>query len=209
MKPLSDRIADVLTASVQGRGADDDPFPMLSEVTSALGKRSFGIGLVLFGLPNLLPLPGLPILCGIIVAVIAMQMMLGKESLALPGWLGRRRVKRRDLLRVLERATPTLRRLERVMRPRFGLLTGAPAQRVLGLVLALLALALMAPIPFFGGIPPGIAVTLIGLGLTERDGVFIGLGGIATIVALVFSAALTYAIIRQLVVFVLHGTGMI
>lgn len=208
MKPLSDRIADVLAASVRGNGDGDDPYPTLDDITSALGKRSFGIGLVLFGLPNLLPLPGLPILCGIVIGVIAVQMLVGMQSLKLPGWLARRRIKRKDLALVLERASPTLRKLETVMRPRIEGLSTAQAQRALGFVLLLLALALMAPIPFFGGIPPGIAVTLLGLGLTERDGIFILLGGVATAIALVFSAALTYAIIRQVVIFVLSAAGM-
>jgi hypothetical protein len=208
MKPLSDRIADVLAASLRGNGQGDDPFPMLSEITAALGKRSFGIVLVLFGLPNLLPIPGLPILCGIVVGVVAFQMVLGKQSLALPGWLGDRRIKRSDLQKVVERAEPVLRRLEKVMRPRFEQLTGQAAQRTLGVILLLLALALLAPIPFFGGIPPGIAVTLIGLGMTERDGIFIILGAIATIGALIFSAALTYAIVKQIVLFVLAVIGI-
>lgn len=208
MNFLPARISDILAATLRESGGGDDPFPTLAQLTSALGKRSFGIALVLFGLPNLLPIPGLPILCGVVIGVIAFQMLMGRESLALPGWLGRRRVNRRDLSRVLERSEPTLRRLERVMRPRLAILTGAGAQQVLGGILLLLALALMAPIPFFGGIPPGIAVTLFGLALTERDGVFVIAGSIATLVALFFTVALTYAIIRQIAAFTLRAIGM-
>lgn len=208
MKPFSARIADILAESVRGKGAGDDPFPPLSEIIALLGKRSFGIVLVLFGLPNLLPIPGLPMLCGVIVGVVAFQMLLGKESLVLPGWLANRKVNRRDLQRVLEKAEPTLRWFERIMRPRMLFLTNALAQQVLGFVVLLLALALMAPIPFFGGIPPGIAVTLFGLAMTERDGVFVIAGGIATVIALIFTAALTYAILRQIVLFFLSSTGM-
>lgn len=208
MKPFSARIADILAESVRGNGVDADPFPTLAEIIALLGKRSFGIVLVLFGLPNLLPIPGLPMLCGVIVGVVAFQMLLGKESLVLPGWLANRKVSRRDLQRVLEKAEPTLRWFERIMRPRMLFLTNALAQQVLGFVVLLLALALMAPIPFFGGIPPGIAVTLFGLAMTERDGIFVIAGSIATLVALIFTAALTYAILRQIVLFFLSSTGM-
>ena len=208
MKPFAARIADVLAEAVRGNGVEADPFPTLSDITSLLGKRSFGIVLVLFGLPNLLPIPGLPMLCGVIIGVVAFQMLLGKQSLVLPGWLANRKVNRRDLSRVLQRAEPTLRWFERIMRPRLLFLTTARAQQVLGFVLLLLALALMAPIPFFGGIPPGIAVTLFGLAMTERDGIFVVAGGVATVVALVFTAALTYAILRQIVLFFLSSTGM-
>lgn len=208
MKPFSARIADILAESVRGNGTDETPFPALGDIVSVLGKRSFGIVLVLFGLPNLLPIPGLPMLCGVIVGVVAFQMLLGKESLVLPGWLANRKINRRDLARVLERAEPTLRWFERIMRPRFLFLTNARAQQILGFVVLLLAVALMAPIPFFGGIPPGIAVTLFGLAMTERDGIFVVAGGIATVVALVFTVALTYAILKQIAVFFLSATGM-
>lgn len=209
MKPFSVRIADVLAESVRGTGEGDDPRPMLSDIVALLGKRSFGVALVLFGLPNLLPIPGLPMLCGVIVGVVAFQMALGKESLILPGWLGKRRVNRADLKKVLVKAEPTLRWFERVMRPRLLFLTMPPAQRILGVVLLSLALALMAPIPFFGGIPPGIAVTLFGLAIAERDGIFVIAGAFFTVIALVFTAALTYAILRQIVMFVLSSTGMV
>jgi hypothetical protein len=209
MKPFSARIADVLAESVRGTGEGDDPRPRLADIVALLGKRSFGVALVLFGLPNLLPVPGLPLLCGVIIGVVAFQMVLGKESLVLPAWLGERRVNRADLQKILLKAEPTLRWFERVMRPRLHVLTMPTAQRLLGVVLLTLALALMAPIPFFGGIPPGIAVMLFGLAIAERDGAFVIAGAIAGVIALVFTAALTYAILRQIVVFVLSSTGMV
>lgn len=208
MKPFSARIADVLAESVRERGETDDPFPPLGEVVALLGKRSFGIVLVLFGLPNLLPVPGLPILCGVVVGVVALQMLLGKESLVLPAWLGERRVSRRNLQRVLERSEGTLRWFERIMRPRLLVLTGMPAQRVLGALLLLLALALMSPIPFFGGILPGIAVILFGLALAERDGVFTIAGLVATVFALTFTVGLTYAILKPVFGFFASILGM-
>lgn len=208
MKPFSARIADVLAESVRERGEVEEPFPQLGEIVALLGKRSFGIVLVLFGLPNLLPVPGLPILCGVVVGVVAFQMLLGKESLVLPAWLGERRVSRKNLQRVLERSEGTLRWFERIMRPRLLVLTGMIGQRVLGGLLLLLAIALMSPIPFFGGIPPGIAVILFGLALAERDGIFVIAGCVATVLALIFTVGLTYAILKPLIRFTASLFGM-
>lgn len=208
MRPFSARIADILAESVRGNGDGDDPFPTLGEIVSLLGKRSFGIVLVLFGLPNLLPIPGLPILCGVIVGVVAFQMLLGKESMVLPRWLANRRINRGNLARVLERAEPGLRWFEKMMRPRLLILTGSVAQRLLGFVLLLLALALLSPILFFGGILPGIAVALFGLAMAERDGIFVIVGGLAAALALTFTAALTYEILRQIFLLFVSITGM-
>lgn len=194
------RIHEILTGllmSHAGPSALGDQ-PAVDDIIAALGPRSFGLVLVMFGLPNLLPVPGLPILCGFIIGIIAFQMVLGKDHLVLPRWVGSKRIKREDFSRVVQRATPTLSAVERAMRPRIAALTGPVMQRILGGILCVLALALMAPIPFFGGIAPGLAVILLGLGLAERDGVFIVLGGFASLFAVIVTALLTVAILKSL-----------
>ena len=196
------RIADLLAQSLRETpGAIPEPQPSVADIVKALGPRSFGIVLVLFGLPNLLPVPGLPMVCGVIIGIISLQMLTGRESLALPDWIGRRKLKREDLQRVVARAEPSLRWFEKIMRPRFPGLTESGAQKVIGFALLLLAIALMAPIPFFGGIPPGIAVILFGLALVERDGLFVVLGGVSTVAALAVTALLTYAILKSVIYF--------
>lgn len=49
--------------------------------------------------------------------------------------------------------------------------------------MVVLGLLLLLPIPIFGNLPPGIAVVILGLGLVERDGVFILAGVVATLVS--------------------------
>lgn len=208
MLSFSERIADVLAAIVRPQGGVADPNPTIETLTAALGKRSFGIVLVLFGLPNLIPIPGLPILCGIIVGIVGVQMMTGAESLKLPRWVAKRRVKRSDLAGLVARAEPTLRAMEKVMRPRLEMLTSPAAQRYLGAVLLALGITLQAPIPFFGGIAPGLAVIIIGLAMTERDGILLVLGLIASAFAMTLTFLLTYAIVRQIILFVLRAGGM-
>lgn len=194
------RIHEILADLLVTRGSDNrlGDQPSVDDIISALGGRSFGIVLVLFGLPNLLPVPGLPILCGFIIGIIAFQMVIGKDHLLLPRWVGQRRLKRDDLARVVQKATPTLRKVESLMRPRLLALSTAAMSRVAGGVLLVLAVALMAPIPFFGGIAPGFAVILLGLGLAERDGLFLVIGTIASVFAVLLTIAVTLAILKSL-----------
>jgi hypothetical protein len=56
----------------------------------------------------------------------------------------------------------------------------------------------MAPIPFFGGIAPGFAVILFGLGLAERDGVVVVLGTFASVFAVLLTIIITLAILKSL-----------
>lgn len=170
----------------------------LDEMVEALGKRAFGIMYLLFGLPNCFPLPpGVPVLCGVVIGVVSIQMAMGRATLALPGWLGRRRIARSILANAVAKSSGILERLERFARPRYLALSSEAMRRAIGLAGCALAVALMAPIPVFGGIPPGIAVTLLGLAFTQRDGVLIAFGlVVATPAALAVTSAMVFAMVQ-------------
>jgi len=170
----------------------------LDEVVACFGNRAFGFFLLIFGLPNCFPMPpGLPVLCGIVVMVVALQMLIGMPQLKLPRWLGRRAVRRDLLTRVFAKATPPLEWLEQFSKPRFPLLSGEVMRRAVGMAGLALGIALMAPIPLFGGIPAGIAVTVLGLAFLQRDGLLIGFGVlVATPIALAVTSAMLYAIFQ-------------
>ena len=170
----------------------------LDDMVAAFGNRAFGILFLLFGLPNCFPMPpGIPVLCGIVVCVVSLQMVMGRASLALPGWLGRRRVDRQLLANVVTKSETILEKLERFSRPRYAALSGEMMRRLIGVAGLALGIALMAPIPLFGGIPAGIAVTVLGLAFTQRDGILIGFGlVVATPVALAVTSAMVFAVVQ-------------
>jgi hypothetical protein len=53
----------------------------LGEIVSTLNERSYGLLLILFALPNLVPIyrPGLSAVLGLPLAFIALQMILGRS----------------------------------------------------------------------------------------------------------------------------------
>lgn len=196
--PDAPRTVLAIVKSLIDMPGDADGKLSLDEMVAAFGNRAFGILFLLFGLPNCFPMPpGIPILCGIVVCVVSLQMLMGAQMLVLPRWLGRRRVDQKMLDGVLTKATPLLERLERVTRPRYPLLSSQMMRRAIGLAGLALGIALMAPIPIFGGIPAGIAVTILGLAFTQRDGVLIGFGlVVATPIALAVTSAMIFAMVQ-------------
>ncbi|MFW5972654.1 MAG: exopolysaccharide biosynthesis protein, partial [Bacteroidota bacterium] len=82
---LIDKMADA------GSGEDE---VSLGEIVEALGPRSFGPLLLLAGLITLAPLigdiPGMPTLMGILVLLVAVQLLLNRKHFWLPRWLLRR-----------------------------------------------------------------------------------------------------------------------
>ncbi len=87
---------------------------------------------------------------------------------------------------MLRRVIPTLRYLERFIRPRWPTPFEA-TKRVVGGVVLLLGALLLTPIPL-SNIPIGLTIVLVAFAYLEEDGVLLALA-LATAVALLVAAA--------------------
>jgi hypothetical protein len=169
------RTSEILSALAAGGGER----LTVGEILAVLRDRAFALLVVLLGLPNCLPMPPpIPLVCGLLLGFVALQISFGRPAPWLPKGLLRHSVARRDVDRALARALPLFRRLERFSRPRITVLETPAAMRLMGLILLVLALGLLFAPPLVGQIPLGIAVCLVGIGLVERDGLVV-LGGLA------------------------------
>lgn len=167
----------------------------MGSIVAALKDRAYALLVVLLGLPNCLPMPPpIPLVCGLVLAFVAAQMLAGRTMPWLPQALLARSIGKPELTRAVGRALPILLRLERFSQPRLTMLGGAFAIQVLGFVILVLALGLIVAAPFIGQIPLGLAVCLVGLGLVERDGVIIIIGAVFGAIGLMLSAGFAYAI---------------
>lgn len=190
--PIQLRTSSLLTALAALPGARIS----VATIIGALQDRAYALLVVLLGLPNCLPMPPpIPLVCGLVLAFVAVQMLSGRAMPWLPQALLSKSIGQAELAKAVSRALPALTRLERISRPRLTVLGGAAAIPVLGLLILVLALGLIVAAPFIGQIPLGLAVCLVGLGLVERDGLFIIAGALIGAVGLMLSAGFAYAIV--------------
>jgi hypothetical protein len=169
------------------------------DIMAVLQDRAFALLIVLLGLPNCLPMPPpIPLVCGLLLALVAIQIIFGREAPWLPSQLLNRSLARTDVERAVARAMPAFRKLERFSRPRMTFLDTPLAMRVMGAVVLIMALGLLFAPPFVGQIPLGLAVCLVGLGLVERDGLVIVGGMIIGSVGMTLSLGFVYAIFTGL-----------
>jgi hypothetical protein len=165
------------------------------EIMAVLQDRAFALLVVLLGLPNCLPMPPpIPLVCGLLLGLVAIQILFGREAPWLPRQLLNRSVARTDVERAVGRAIPAFRRLERISRPRMTFLDTPFAMRLMGAVILILSLGLLFAPPFVGQIPLGLAVCLVGLGLVERDGLVVAGGLVIGSIGLTLSLGFVYAI---------------
>jgi hypothetical protein len=162
----------------------------VADLLERMQGRAHTALLVLFALPNALPsIPGTSAVTGVPLLYLSLQLALGRKA-GLPGIITKRSFSRPALQRILTQATPWLKRADKFMHPRLQRLTSPLAERLVGLLMVFLALAVLLPIPF-GNLLPAIAIICLCIGLMEEDGAWI-LAGIATtgIAILVFSTVL-------------------
>jgi hypothetical protein len=149
----------------------------LGELMEALGQRGYGVLIVLFALPNLLPvyIPGLSPIFGFPLMIICAQLALGLPSPRLPGLLTRRSMRRSDLQLIAEKALPWLRRVERFVKPRPSVVTTRTGERLVGVWGVLLCCIVVVPLPLTNG-PPSLACLIMAIGLMEEDTITILIG---------------------------------
>jgi hypothetical protein len=173
------------------------PKVTVAEILESNQEKLYGFLLVIFSLPVALPLtpPGISVPFSIAVVIVATQVFFNKQKIALPSKLLNAEIDISKNKRFVDLMLKTLRFTERFLRPRLGWVFQTVLRPKLSTIVVILAAVMMA-LPFpVTNTPPGIAITLIGLGMLEEDGLF-GLGGIiAFLLGLILLGLLGYLII--------------
>lgn len=159
----------------------------VKRIVESLGDSRAGTSLMFFSLPGMVPVPGTINLAGIPASMIAWQMITGKTEIKLPKFILERSVPRRSLAVVIHTILPILEKAERTTKPRWQWTSHPAAQRFLGVLIFLLALAIAFPVLGFN-LPHAAAIFTISLGLVEQDGLAILIGVVAGLVSLVLLA---------------------
>ena len=140
----------------------------LGAILEVVGRRSFGPLLLLAGIVTLAPIigdiPGVPTIIGIIVFLIAIQLLFQGENLWLPHFLLKRSVAREKLRKTLERLQRPARFIDRLLRSRLTMLTeGAMIYVIATVCLGIAATMPMLELVSFSANLAGAALTAFGL----------------------------------------------
>lgn len=165
-----------------------------------LGRRSFGICIVLFSLPSALPfsmIPGFSFLFSLPISFLAFQLMIGREALWLPEKLAHKRIKTKNLYKVINQSKRWLIRLEKLLKPRIHVMSSSWMRHVNGFMLLALGLLLSSPIPLSNAIFAALIV-LFGLGITVNDGLFLIVAYLLTAIYLIVLVFIISYIIQWL-----------
>lgn len=167
--------SEMLEETVENHTQDDVSF---GELLHALHERGFGLLMVVFVLPNCVPIPvppGVSTIFSIPLLFLSLQMLWGSNVPWLPAWVKCKTIKRSTLAMLVSAIAPRLKYVEKLLKPRLSFASSQSGERVIGFFWLLFALSIAIPLPMTNFLP-GVGILVMSLGLLSRDGVTILLG---------------------------------
>ncbi|MDG5751921.1 exopolysaccharide biosynthesis protein [Qipengyuania sp. XHP0211] len=147
----------------------------ISDVLDDFGGRSFGPFIMLPALLELTPvggIPGVPTFLAALIALVAVQLLIGKEHIWMPGFLQNRAVESKKLHKGIAKLRGVAHWLDEHSHGRLKPMTQGVWVKIAALVVILLCMTVppLEVLPFASS-GPMLAIAAIGLALTVRDGV--------------------------------------
>ena len=178
----------------------------LRDLLELIGEQGMLLVCVFLTLPFLLPvsIPGVSTVFGLAIILIGVGVTLNRVP-----WLPRRILDRplstAPIKQAFDKGARFVARFERMVRPRWLLLTRTVAGNIVhGLALVLAGVLLMFPLGLvpFSNTLPAVAILFLSLGMLERDGLLIVAGYLMNVATIFYFGALAIGA-------VLAGQGML
>jgi hypothetical protein len=152
----------------------EDETVTVDEFLGKMGHRAIALAILVFSLSAVVAgvVPGFSTLMAIPIMFMALQMVLGRNTVALPKNIREKHISPKLIRGALAQSVPTLRWVEKFLRPRLLVLTHPMAERLVALIIFILAGVLSLPIPG-GNFLPSIGISILALAMLERDGLLL------------------------------------
>ena len=185
----SEIIESVINIETQDSGAIS-----IYEIKTALHEKGFVLMLLIFSAPLSIPLPvppGFTTIASLPLLFFSIQMLLGFDSPWLPKYVTKRSIKKSSLAKIIEKTSPILKKIERLMKPRISILSSYYGEKFYAFLCLICTISIAIPLPLTNFIPAG-GIAVMSLGLISKDGVFIILGIITSFVGLIISTLVMF-----------------
>lgn len=186
MERKTDAVEDMLERLKKCADQNDDV--SVGNAVEAIGNRGFGPFIFVPALLEETPIggiPGVPTMIALICSLVAVQLIMQRDHLWLPGFIERRSIRADRLKKGAEKLDKIARWMDRHFGQRLTHFTSPFYVRLAGICIILLTLTVppLELVPFASS-GPMIAIALIGLAITVRDGLVMLIGFIGTAAAL-------------------------
>ncbi|MFU7502536.1 MAG: exopolysaccharide biosynthesis protein [Candidatus Tisiphia sp.] len=161
----------------------------ISELLVDFHENGLLLTILFFAIPVAIPLPyppGFTTIVGIPLMILSMQMLLGFRQVSLPSKINNYQISNDILINISDKVVPKIKFVEKYIRPRFSFAASIYCEQFIGLISLICSIAISIPLPLTNAIP-ALGITIMALGLLNRDGLTIVLGFITSIVGLIIA----------------------
>lgn len=146
----------------------------VGDIMEALESRGFGPLLFAPALIAVLPtggIPGVPTVCGVVISLLSVQMIFGREQPWLPGFIDNIEFDKEKLQKGVDIAKKVTSKIDKLSKPRIEKLSSDTSKKIIAGVCILAALAMipLEALPFAVMIPAA-SIILFSIGLITKDG---------------------------------------
>ena len=167
----------------------------LRELLQRCGREGMLLVCAIASLPFLIPvsIPGVSTVFGAAIVLLSFALFVDRLPW-LPQRIQDKALDAHKLKPVLRKGVGVVAKLDRWLAPRWPALTGGSMQRVNSAVLLFGGLLLMAPLGLipFSNTAPAVGILLLTVGMVQRDGLFVLLGYLGTVLSVVYFSVLAY-----------------
>lgn len=170
----------------------------LKSILDNVEEQGFGLLLMTLSLPSALPIPatGYSTPFGILFMILGLQLLIGRHRPWLPQWALNRSMSRSFAEKTLGTAAKWLSKIEPLVHPRLEWISSPFGSRFMSIVVIIMAALMTLPIPTTNTFPAGV-IFLVGVGLSEKDGLFCLGACVLGVAAIALYAFVIYLLITQ------------
>ncbi|QDV44546.1 Exopolysaccharide synthesis, ExoD [Stieleria neptunia] len=149
------------------------------EMMDVLGQHTFAPVLMLVGLIMMVPgpadIPGVPTVLGLLVIVVAGQIVMHREHLWVPEWMERRKVKAERARKMASWVRKPAQWMDWLTKPRYQWLINHAGASIIAIACVLVAMTtpILEFVPFSANVA-GAAIAAFALALLAKDGLVAG-----------------------------------
>ncbi len=142
----------------------------------SVDSGGFALLNLIFSIIIIIPTPPpIATISALIIMFFSVQMIVGFREVWLPKFITEKSIKRTTLAMIVGKSSLYLSKLEKFTRRRLTFMNSDIAEKIIGLILFVLAAISLTPI-IFANFVPGLAMIMISFGLLNKDGLIIIFG---------------------------------
>ncbi len=159
----------------------------IRDLVEAMEAAGFGLTMMIFAFAVLIPLPPpIPSIISLPLLVFSAQMLLGYTAPRLPKKFTNITVKRSVIATVVQKSSPYIRKIERILRHRISFMFLPVSERIIGAFAFSFSAFIAIPLPFTNFVP-GLGILIMSFGLLGKDGLLVIIGIMVGIIGVIIA----------------------